>query len=244
MAATKPMVDQQNLNPARANRVLVVEDSPEYAAIIGVALERGGHECRTVATGEEALALLDSYSPEVVILDIVLPGIDGVEVCRRLRQASDAYVIMLTARADEVDKLVGLAVGADDYLTKPFSSRELVARIGAMMRRPRASSDAKSDVRTFGDLRINPLTREVFWGDEELALTRIEFNLLDQISARPHMVHARQLLLDRVWGEGWVGDDHVVDVHVANLRKKIDREGITHLKTVRGVGYRMSVTAS
>lgn len=234
------MTDRRTTEGKPVTRVLVVEDSPEYATIVGVALNRENHECRIVESGEEALALLASFAPDVVVLDIVLPGIDGVEVCRRLRQESDAYVIMLTARADEVDKLVGLAVGADDYLTKPFSPRELVARVAAMMRRPRRPEVKPEDERRFGLLRIKPNTREVLWDDEDVALTRIEFDLLDQISGRPNMVHSRQLLLDRVWGEGWIGDDHVVDVHLGNLRKKIDRDGIRHLKTVRGVGYRMA----
>lgn len=194
-----------------------------------------------VSTGEEGLELLKAFRPEVVVLDVVLPGIDGVEVCRRIRQTSDAYVIMLTARAEEVDKLVGLAVGADDYITKPFSPRELVARIAAMMRRPRSGVEVGKEVRRFGRLSINSQLREVRWDDEEIPLTKIEFDLLDQISSRSEMVHARQLLLDSVWGTDFVGDDHVVDVHIANLRRKIDRDGVHHLKTIRGVGYRMAV---
>ncbi len=219
---------------------MVVEDSPDYATIIDVAVRREGYVCHTVTSGEEALAVLSDFAPDVVILDIMLPGIDGVEVCRRLRQTSEAYVVMLTARAEEVDKLVGLAVGADDYLTKPFSPRELVARIAAMMRRPRQVA-GQGGKRVFDKLLVNPQTRQVFWSDEEIELTKIEFDLLDQLSGRPDMVHSRQLLLDSVWGTDWVGDDHVVDVHIANLRKKIDRDGVRHLRTIRGIGYRMSV---
>ncbi len=224
-------------------RVLIVEDSPEYAQILEVALQQSGYESHFVTTGEAGMALLPQLQPDLVILDLVLPGMDGVEVCRQIRSVSDAYIIMLTARSDEVDKIVGLAVGADDYVTKPFSPRELVARMAAMLRRPRTDAPARahvSEVRRFGLLSIDPLGREVRWDDEELSLTRIEFDLLDAISSRPEMVHSRDVLLDRVWGADFVGDGHVVDVHIANLRKKIDLGGLKHLRTVRGVGYRMA----
>lgn len=237
---SSPLSDPQQTT-TDPTRVLVVEDAPEYATIIEVALRREGHDARTVPSGEAALELLEAFRPAVIVLDVVLPGIDGVEVCRRIRRTSDAYVIMLTARAEEVDKLIGLAVGADDYITKPFSPRELVARVAAMMRRPRSGADVDQAVRRFGRLSINPRLREVCWDSDEIPLTKIEFDLLDQISSRSEMVHARQLLLDSVWGTDFVGDDHVVDVHIANLRRKIDREGVRHLKTIRGVGYRMAV---
>ncbi len=177
------------------------------------------------------------------MLDLVLPGIDGLEMCRQLRTFSNAYVIMVTAKAEEVDKLVGLAVGADDYLTKPFSPRELAARIGVLLRRPRhdaTAAAASSATREIGDLRIDLDAREVSVEETDVSLTRIEFDLLAALSSKPQMVFSRGLLLETVWGPSWFGDDHVVDVHLANLRKKIDRNGVKHIKTVRGVGYRMA----
>jgi DNA-binding response OmpR family regulator len=151
---------------------------------------------------------------------------------------------MLTAKTDEVDKLIGLSVGADDYMTKPFSPRELVARIRAMLRRPRTGAQDAESVRRIGELRIDPLAREVFRGDEQIELTRIEFDLLDVLSSNPRMAFSREKLLEKVWGPDWFGDDHVVDVHVSNLRKKIgdDPSSPHYIRTVRGVGYRMSAT--
>jgi DNA-binding response OmpR family regulator len=167
---------------------------------------------------------------------------DGIEVCRRIRTFSDAYVIMLTARRDEVDKLVGLSVGADDYLTKPFSPRELVARIRAMLRRPRAGGPAEArPLRRFGALEIDPAGREVRIGGTEVELTKVEFDLLDALSAEPRVAFSRRRLTERVWGGDWYGDDHVVDVHIANLRRKLGDEAARprYIRTVRGVGYRM-----
>ena len=194
----------------------------------------------TAADGEAAVELARSVAPSVIVLDLGLPKLDGVEVCRRIRTFSDAYVVMLTAKADEVDKLIGLSVGADDYMTKPFSPRELLARIRAMLRRPRGGTSAEG-VRVFGQLRVDPLAREVFRGDQKVDLTRIEFDLLDVLSSNPRMAFSRAVLLERVWGSDWYGDDHVVDVHVSNLRRKIgdDPSSPRYVRTVRGVGYRM-----
>ncbi|MGH2659566.1 MAG: winged helix-turn-helix domain-containing protein, partial [Actinomycetota bacterium] len=154
---------------------------------------------------------------------------------------SEAYVVILTFRDDEIDKLVGLSVGADDYMTKPFSPRELVARIRAMLRRPRGSTTGSSE-RRFGDLTIDPGAREVRVGSVKVDLTRIEFDLLDAISEHPRLVFSRSQLLERIWGENWYGDDHVVDVHMSSLRRKIgdDPQAPRYIRTVRGVGYRLA----
>lgn len=219
--------------------VLVVEDALEVQEMLEAVLSREGHRVHVVATGEAAIDAVRSREPDVVVLDLVLPGMDGVEVCRQLRLLTDAYVIMLTARDEEVDRLVGLAVGADDYMTKPFSTRELVARIQALMRRPRVRDQgSERSLLHIGDLEIDRDAHEVRVAGDEVALTKLEFHLLATLAARPTMAFTRQMLLEQVWGHDWVGDEHVVDVHIANLRKKIDLDGRRHIKTVRGVGYR------
>jgi DNA-binding response OmpR family regulator len=171
----------------------------------------------------------------------MLPKVDGIEACRRIRTFSDAYIVMLTARAEEVDKIVGLSIGADDYLTKPFSPRELVARIRAMLRRPRAAEAGTEPLRRFGDLTIDRAAREALRNGVPVELTRIEFDLLDALSESARLVLTRSQLLERVWGPSWFGDDHVVDVHIANLRRKLgdDPRSPRYVRTVRGVGYRM-----
>ena len=225
--------------PARV-RALVVDDEEPLVKVLTAYLEREGLEVVSALDGERALELARELAPDVVVLDLMLPGMDGIEVCRRLRTFSDAYVLMLTARAEEVDKIVGLSVGADDYLTKPFSPGELVARIRAMLRRPRLGADAPSP-RRFGGLEVDAAAREVRLAGEPVELTRTEFDLLDTLSASPQIAFSRQQLLERVWGPAWFGDDHVVDVHVANLRAKLgdDPRAPRYVRTVRGVGYRM-----
>jgi len=225
--------------------VLVVEDTPEVAIVIEQVLSNENFEVSVVGTGEEALAAAAASDPDVVILDISLPGIDGNEVCRRLRESSsDAYVIMLTAREDEADRLIGLAVGADDYVTKPFSPRELVARVRAMLRRPRTGAAAGGEVssaRRFGELEIDIGGREVRVSGQPIELSKTEFDLLDALSEQPKVSLSRDQLLERVWGPNWFGDDHVIDVHVSNLRQKLgdDPRSPRYLKTIRGFGYRM-----
>jgi DNA-binding response OmpR family regulator len=199
-------------------------------------------EVITAGDGETAVALARGRRPDVVVLDLMLPGIDGVEVCRRIRTFSDVYVIMLTARSDEVDKLVGLSVGADDYLTKPFSPRELVARVRALLRRPRAAArPGPAAVRRIGGLLIDPAAREVTLDGRPVPLTRTEFDLLDVLSGEPGVALSRRTLFERVWGAPWRGDEHLVDVHVGNLRRKLGDEPARsrYVRTVRGVGYRM-----
>jgi len=226
--------------PARL-RALVVDDEPPLVRLVARYLERDGFEVASAADGERAVELARDHRPDVIVLDLMLPGIDGIEACRRIRTFSDAYIVMLTARAEEIDKLLGLSIGADDYLTKPFSPRELVARIRAMLRRPRGAAPDATPPRRFGDLVIDPAAREVHRGGQPVELTRLEFDLLDALSEHPRVVHGRRQLLARVWGQDWFGDDHLVDVHVANLRRKLgdDPRRPRYVRTVRGVGYRM-----
>lgn len=206
-------------------------------------LEHEGFVVTTAADGEQALAAARRDPPDVVVLDVMLPGIDGIEVCRQLRTFTDAYVIMLTARSEEVDTLIGLSVGADDYMTKPFSPRELTARIRVLLRRPRmvAQSGADPAVRTIGDLSLDPQSRQVDVGQVPVELTRTEFDLLDALTERPKLAYTRRQLIERVWGPSWVGDEHLVDIHIAHIRAKLgdDAARPRFVQTIRGVGYRM-----
>jgi len=227
-------------------QILTVEDDERIRTAVRIALEDEGWAVTEADSGEEALTAFKRVPADVVLIDIMLPGIDGFEVCRSLRKVSDVPIVMVTARSDTHDVVAGLEAGADDYLTKPFSPRELVARLEAIMRRPRSKGLKGRDTedRSFGHLTIRPVSRETLWDEEVLGLTRIEFNLLEQITASPGQIHSKRSLIDSVWGTDWVGDDHVVDVHMANLRKKIDRCGVKNLTTVRGVGYRLAVEQS
>lgn len=226
--------------PAKA---LIIDDERPLAGIVASYLRQAQFQTAEAYAGPDGVRLAEELDPEVVILDLGLPGMDGVEVCRQIRTFSDCYIIMLTARVDEMDKVIGLSVGADDYLTKPFSPRELVARVQAMLRRPRRPTHppAAHAAREFGLLRIDAGGRDAWLGDEPVALTRTEFDILDALSADPNLALSRRQIIDKVWGPGWVGDEHVVDVHVANLRKKLDDPPAEprYILTVRGVGYRM-----
>ena len=221
-------------------RVLVVDDEAPMAALVGEYLRAEGMDVAMAADGPSALDAVRDRRPDVIVLDVMLPGLDGFEVLRRIRTFSDAYVIMLTARAEEIDRIVGLSVGADDYLVKPFSPRELVARVKALLRRPRA---AAGEARTlgFGELAIDQPTRTVTVRGDVVPLTAIEFDLLLTLAQDPGVVFSRQRLLDRVWGMDYVGDEHVVDVHLGNLRRKLgdDATRPTFVETVRGAGYRL-----
>ncbi|OBF42901.1 DNA-binding response regulator [Mycolicibacterium peregrinum] len=222
-------------------RALVVDDEAPLAEVIASYLTRDQFEVTVAHEGAEALRLAREVDPDVVVLDLGLPGIDGVEVCRQLRTFSDAYVVMLTARDTETDTIVGLSVGADDYMTKPFSPRELVARVRAMLRRPRVPSPAAADGRVFGALRIDVDGRQVFLDDEPIMLTRTEFDVLAALSARPGVALSRRQLLESVWETTYVGNEHLVDVHIGHLRRKLgdDPADPLYVITVRGVGYRM-----
>jgi DNA-binding response OmpR family regulator len=238
--------------PTASPRALVVDDEPSLVRVVVGYLEADGFEVDSAGDGPTALDIARQTDPDVIVLDLGLPGMDGVEVCRTLRTFTDAYVVMLTARADEVDMLVGLAVGADDYIAKPFSPRELMARIRTLMRRPRrpgateretaAVGTADESLRVFGALAIDVLAREVTLEGRPVELTRTEFDLLDTLSERPRVVFPRSLLLQRVWDGGeWAGDEHLVDVHIGRLRRKLgdDAREAKYVLTIRGVGYRM-----
>ena len=218
---------------------LLVEDTEEFVTIGKRLLENEGYTVVVATDGPAAVELARSDVPELILLDVSLPRMDGIEVCRRVREFSNAYVIMLTARGEELDRILGLAVGADDYVTKPFSARELSMRIKAMQRRPRLTS-SNGDVREFGGLAIDIGAREVKVNGGLVDLTKIEFDLLEALASSPRRAFGRRALMTKVWGEGWFGDDHVVDVHLANLRRKIGEPAAhpRHIKTVRGVGYR------
>jgi DNA-binding response OmpR family regulator len=234
-------------------QALVVDDEPDLVRVVRGYLEREGFSVRAAGDGESALELARVAEPDVVVLDLGLPGIDGVETCRRLRIFTDCYVVMLTARADEVDMLIGLAVGADDYVTKPFSPRELTARIRTLLRRPRGrqASVAAADsamprgpepaLRVVGDLVVDPEAREVSVAGQPVALTRTEFDLVEALSSRPRAVFSRRQLIDRVWGADWFGDEHLVDIHLGHVRRKLgdDPGASRYVVTVRGVGYRL-----
>jgi DNA-binding response OmpR family regulator len=243
--ATPPHGIPGDVPTAAGIRALVVEDEVAMAELVGSYLEREAFEVTISHDGIEAVRLAREVDPDIVVLDLGLPGHDGIEVCRQLRTFSDAYVVMLTARTDEVDTLVGLSVGADDYMTKPFSPRELVARLRAMLRRPRplgsAGTAGRNDMRTFGPLTIDPVGRDVWLDGHPVSLTRTEFDVLAALSARPRMAFSRRQLVDTVWGETWVGDEHLVDVHIGHLRRKLgdDATEPRFIRTVRGVGYRM-----
>jgi DNA-binding response OmpR family regulator len=222
-------------------RLLVVEDEAPLARLLAGYFEREGFAVTTCGDGQRGVELAGELDPEVIVLDLMLPVLDGIEACRRIRGFSDAYIVMLTARAEEADKIVGLSTGADDYVTKPFSPGELMARVRAMRRRPRATRPEPTPVRRFGDLAIDPAAREVHRGPDQIELTRLEFDLLDALSERPRIVFSRRQLLERVWRTDWVGDEHLVEVHMANLRHKLgdDPRSPRYIRTVRGVGYRM-----
>ena len=222
-------------------RVLVVDDTPELIQLVEAALRTDGMVVESVADGESALARIRQHAPDVVILDVMLPGIDGLETCRRLRAFSSAYVLMLTSRADEADRVSGLEIGADDYLTKPFAPRELVARVRALLRRPRIAATTAAS-RSFDDLTVDLAAREVRVDDTLIDLTRIEFDMLEALTATPRTVVGRTDLLRHVWGDTWTGSDHVVDVHMSNLRRKLgdDQRAERRIDTVRGVGFRFN----
>lgn len=234
--------------PGATLRAVVVDDEQALASVVGGYLEREGFEVALCHDGGTAVGLLREVDPDVVVLDLGLPGVDGVEICRQLRTFSDCYVVMLTARSDEVDTLIGLSVGADDYVTKPFSPRELMARVRVMLRRPRRAAAVGEAVEAtgarsvaVGGLVLDLDAREVHVDGAPVDLTRLEFDVLAALAARPGVVLSRAALIRAVWGEGWVGDEHLVDVHVLHVRRKLgdSAQQQRFVRTVRGVGYRM-----
>lgn len=221
-------------------RILVVDDEAPILDLVRGYLEREGFLVETAADGPAGLAAVRANSPDVVVLDVMLPGLDGIEVCRQLRTFSDAYVLMLTARGEEIDRIMGLTVGADDYLVKPFSPRELVARVKALLRRPRSDSTAAGGTAPAG-LDLDEARRTVRVDGHPVELTALEFDVLALLARDPGVVVRRQTALDQLWGTDFSADDHLVDVHVANLRRKLGDDP-THprfIETVRGVGYRL-----
>ena len=229
------------------SRVLVVDDEQPLARIVASYLQAEGFNAQLAFDGPSAVELGRDMRPDLIVLDLMLPGFDGIEVCRQVRTFSDCYIIMLTARDDEVDKVVGLSVGADDYVVKPFSPRELVARTKALLRRPRTmdtenpTSESDTDTITLRQLRIEPLARHASIGEVELELTRTEFDLLTTLCRNPRQVLSRRQLIDTVWGREWFGDEHLVDVHIGHLRRKLNDDAAEPewIRTVRGVGYGM-----
>ena len=221
-------------------RILSVEDDERIRTAVKLALEDEGWSVEEADTGEEALNAFQRQPSDVVLIDIMLPGIDGFDVCRAIRRVSDVPIVMVTARADTHDVVAGLEAGADDYLTKPFAPKELSARIRALLRRARTSDSVSAHLR-FGDLEIIPDEGVVRRGGEEIHLTKTEFRLLVELASTPGRVFSREVLLERVWGYGYFGDGRLVDVHVRRLRTKVEADPANprHVVTVRGLGYRL-----
>ena len=219
--------------------VLVVEDESSIASFVALYLKNAGYAVRTVANGSDALTQVASDSPSLIVLDLMLPDIDGIEVCRRIRKSSDVPILMLTARDEDVDKIIGLEVGADDYLTKPFNPRELVARVKSILRRATPERrQLESKVLRHGDLTVDAGRREVRVGEEEIQLAPKEFDLLWELLDHRGLVLTRDQLLERVWGYTFAGDTRTVDVHVRQLRRKLG--DASPIVTVWGVGYKVS----
>ncbi|MGD7003829.1 response regulator transcription factor [Corynebacterium halotolerans] len=237
------MADHTPRQDGPAGRVVVVDDEKPLAQMVTDYLIRAGFDVRQAHTGDQALEETRRFRPDVVVLDLGLPGIDGLDVCRQIRGFSDCYILMLTARSSEDDKITGLTTGADDYITKPFSIRELVTRIRAVLRRPRTATTG-TDVPAawvFGDLVVDPAAHEVRVKGTAVSLTRTEFSLLVALATRPGQVLTRRELITDVWDTSWIGDERIIDVHIGNLRRKLDTgaSGQSYIDTVRGVGYRM-----
>ncbi|HEU5299155.1 MAG TPA: response regulator transcription factor [bacterium] len=224
---------------APARTILIVDDEESMRDMLTRYLSREGFRVETAADGPGALAAARRVRPDLIVLDVMLPGMDGLEVLRKLREWSRVYVLMLTARSEETDKIVGLSVGADDYLTKPFSPRELVARVKAILRRGR--EPGAETVVEIGRMRIDPGRRRVWKDGRQVELTTLEFDLLSSLAGGPGLVFTRPQLIERVWGGDFYGDERVVDVHIKELRRKLEDDP-SHpalITTVRNVGYRL-----
>jgi DNA-binding response OmpR family regulator len=218
---------------------LVVEDESSIASFVALYLKNAGYTVKTAATGGEALKQVGVDQPSLIVLDLNLPDIDGIEVCRRIRKAADVPIIMLTARDEDVDKIIGLEVGADDYLTKPFNPRELVARVKSVLRRSAPDrKNLESAQIQHGDLAVDAGRREVHVGDQEIQLAPKEFDLLWELLDHRGLVLTRDQLLERVWGYTFAGDTRTVDVHVRQLRRKLGEA--SPIVTVWGVGYKVA----
>ncbi|MGB9660435.1 MAG: response regulator [Moorellaceae bacterium] len=221
-------------------KILVVDDEPAILELVTYNLEQAGFTAITAADGETALKLVEKEKPDLVILDVMLPKIDGFEICRTLRARGNTPILMLTARREEVDRVLGLELGADDYLTKPFSPRELVARVRAILRRVSESSNRQEGMIAVGDLVINPDSHEVKMRGKPVDLTLKEYQLLKFLAENPGRVFTREALLDRLWEGEYFGDTRTIDVHIRHLREKIEEDPSNprYILTVRGVGYK------
>lgn len=219
-------------------KILVIDDEPSITNLVSAYLKAEGYEVYTAADGSAGLKAARAFKPDLIILDVMLPGMDGIELLSRLRRESEVYVIMLTARTEETDKIVGLSVGADDYMTKPFSPRELVARIKAALRRLKAGtgSGLEGSVMSFKHIRIDIGARTVQVDESPIELTAIEFDLLKALAENRGRVLTREQLLEKVWGGEYFGELRVIDVHLGHIRQKLGRDDL--IATVRGVGYR------
>ena len=219
-------------------KILVVDDEPSITNLVRAYLKPEGYEVFIASDGNAGLKAARAFKPDLIVLDVMLPGMDGIELLSRLRRESDVYVIMLTAKTEETDKIVGLSVGADDYVTKPFSPRELVARVKAAMRRIEAGSGSgvERGVLSFKHVRIDVDARKVSVDGHPIELTAIEFDLLKALAGNRGRVLSREQLLDKVWGGEYFGEMRVVDVHLGHVRQKLGLEEL--IATVRGIGYR------
>jgi two-component system, OmpR family, alkaline phosphatase synthesis response regulator PhoP len=219
-------------------KILVIDDEPSITKLVSAYLKPEGYEVYIAADGNAGLKAARAFKPDLIILDVMLPGMDGIELLSRLRRESEVYVILLTARTEETDKIVGLSVGADDYVTKPFSPRELVARVKAALRRMKSSPipGAEGEVLSFKHLRIDSGARTVHVDENPIELTAIEFDLLKALAENRGRVVTREQLLEKVWGREYFGEMRVVDVHLGHVRQKLGQENL--IATVRGVGYR------
>ncbi len=226
---------------AVGTRILTVEDDDRIRQAVKLALEDEGWDVDEAATGEAALEQFKEHEPDVVLIDIMLPGMDGFDVCRSVRRSSDVPIIMVTARNDTHDVVAGLEAGADDYLTKPFAPKELSARIRALLRRARTSESGTMERIVVGDLSISPEEGLVTKNDEELHLTKTEFRLLVELASQPGKVFSREALLERVWGYDYFADGRLVDVHVRRLRTKVETDPASprYVVTARGLGYKL-----
>jgi two-component system, OmpR family, alkaline phosphatase synthesis response regulator PhoP len=224
-------------------KILIIEDEQSIRKMIKAYLKSEGFQVFTASDGPSGLEAARTYQPDLIVLDIMLPEMDGIELLTRLRRESEVYVILLTAKTEEIDKVVGLSVGADDYVTKPFSPRELVARIKAALRRIQASGKTQPESQlTFRHVRIDTASRQVWVDDHPVELTETEFDLLSTLAEHRGMVLSREQLLERVWGTNYYGEMRVVDVHLGHIRQKLGDESL--IKTVRGVGYRFDDEAA
>lgn len=219
-------------------KILVVDDDPAINEMLTIVLEAEGFRTASVQDGAEAVDAFHSFVPDLILLDLMLPGVNGIDICREIRRTSPVPIVMLTAKTDTVDVVLGLESGADDYITKPFKPKELVARIRARLRR---TDDQASDVLHVGDLTIDVPQHIVSRGSEEISLTPLEFDLLLEMARKPNQVHTREELLETVWGYRNASDTRLVNVHVQRLRSKIERdpENPEIILTVRGLGYKI-----